>query len=128
MAEETRHEEKDLRPNVVIIFAGALAVLSVLTLLSMGWLLRVSRAPEAPIPAMLPQPEPFQAGPRLQVSPAKDLQELRAMEERQLHSYRWVDPEAGIVSVPIERAMEILAERGLPVHRGKENQSGEEKR
>ena len=126
MAEETRHEERDIRPKVVLVFAGALAALSMLTLLSMGWLWRVSRAPEVSIPAMLRQPERLRPGPRLQVSPAKDLQEMRAVEERRLHSYRWIDLEAGIVSVPIERAMEILAERGLPVHRGKPSQAGGE--
>jgi hypothetical protein len=39
---------------------------------------------------------------------------MRAAEEAQLHSYRWVDREAGIAAIPIERAMEILAQRGLP--------------
>jgi hypothetical protein len=35
-----------------------------------------------------------------------------------LNSYRWVDKEAGIVGVPIERAIKILAERGLPARSG----------
>jgi hypothetical protein len=31
-----------------------------------------------------------------------------------LEGYGWVDREAGVVRVPIERAMELLLERGLP--------------
>lgn len=52
--------------------------------------------------------------PRLQANPARALQEIRTTEDRVLHSYGWVDREAGIVRLPIDRAMELLAERGLP--------------
>ena len=52
--------------------------------------------------------------PRLQVSPARDLQEMRAREDEVLHSYGWVDRQAGIVRIPIDRAIDLLAERGLP--------------
>ena len=30
-----------------------------------------------------------------------------------LHSYGWVDQQAGIVRIPIDRAMTLLTERGL---------------
>jgi DNA-binding GntR family transcriptional regulator len=39
---------------------------------------------------------------------------MLAAETAILHSYGWVDRDAGIVRIPIERAIEILAERGLP--------------
>ena len=35
-------------------------------------------------------------------------------EEQTLHSYGWVDQQAGVVRIPIDRAMELLAQRGLP--------------
>jgi hypothetical protein len=53
--------------------------------------------------------------PRLQVSAPKDLKQYRAGQEEILHSYGWVDENAGIVRIPIERAMDILAQKGLPV-------------
>ena len=40
--------------------------------------------------------------------------EAQAIER--LNSSGWVDPEAGIAHIPIETAMELLAERGLPVY------------
>ena len=46
--------------------------------------------------------------------PAQELQQWRAAEEESLRSYGWVNKEAGIVRIPIARAMELLAERGLP--------------
>ncbi|MFN7941928.1 MAG: hypothetical protein U0X73_10020 [Thermoanaerobaculia bacterium] len=64
-------------------------------------------------------------GPRLQGSqfdpsgrqifPERELQRMRAGEEKQLHSYGWVDKSAGYVHVPIERALELeLARQSTP--------------
>lgn len=41
--------------------------------------------------------------------PQVDLARVRAAEEAHLHAYRWIDRDAGIVQVPIERAMELIA-------------------
>jgi hypothetical protein len=53
--------------------------------------------------------------PRLQVSAPKDLKQYKAAQEEILNSYGWVDQNAGIVRIPIEGAMDILAQKGLPV-------------
>ncbi len=49
----------------------------------------------------------------------EDVAELHLREELLLENYSWVDPSAGggdaKVRIPIERAMELLAQRGLPV-------------
>ena len=50
--------------------------------------------------------------PRLQVNPRRDLIEHRRAEQELLDGWGWVDRNAGIVHVPIARAMEILAQRG----------------
>ncbi len=52
--------------------------------------------------------------PRLQTAPIQDLRQLHAAEDAVLHAYGWVDRGAGTVRIPIERAMELLAQRGLP--------------
>jgi hypothetical protein len=44
----------------------------------------------------------------------QELQELRAAEDAVLRSYSWVDRAGGIVRMPIDRAIDLLAERGLP--------------
>jgi hypothetical protein len=54
-------------------------------------------------------------GPRLQVAPEVDLAAFRAREEEELDNYGWIDRKAGIVRLPIERAMDLIAQRGLPV-------------
>jgi len=39
---------------------------------------------------------------------------MRAEEDKILKNYGWIDQEKGIVRIPIDRAIEILAQRGLP--------------
>lgn len=58
-----------------------------------------------------PAPPP---GPRLQVSPPLDLQRFRAREEALLNSYGWVNRTAGVVRVPVARAMDLVLQQGLP--------------
>jgi hypothetical protein len=52
--------------------------------------------------------------PRLQVKGAVDLAKLRAAEDANLDSYGWIDRNSGTVRIPIDRAMQLLLERGLP--------------
>lgn len=52
--------------------------------------------------------------PRLQPYPLQDLQTLHAQEEATLNTYGWVDRKAGVVRIPVQRALELLAQRGLP--------------
>jgi len=42
------------------------------------------------------------------------LQQLRSREQDWLNQYQWVDPAAGIARVPVDRAMEIVSQNGLP--------------
>jgi hypothetical protein len=52
--------------------------------------------------------------PRLQVSPPLDLEAFRAKEQTELNTYGWINRTSGIVRVPIERAMEMVLQEGLP--------------
>ena len=52
--------------------------------------------------------------PRLQTNPREDLGNLRTREGQALSSYGWVDKNAGVARIPIERAMQLVVERGLP--------------
>jgi hypothetical protein len=45
----------------------------------------------------------------------QDVADLHLREDLLLENYSWVDSSQGKVRIPIERAMELLAARGLPV-------------
>jgi len=53
--------------------------------------------------------------PRLETNELGQLNDQRLQEENILNSYGWVDQKAGVAHIPIERAMQLLAQRGLPV-------------
>ncbi len=56
--------------------------------------------------------------PRLQTQPFKDVYLLKQGQNGQLRSYGWVDKDGEIVHIPIDRAMELLLQRGLPTRAG----------
>jgi hypothetical protein len=81
----------------------------------------IVRAPLAP-PAAEPtleggqvrrRPEAPATEPALLVDEPLILQQFRADEQERLHSYGWVDQEAQTVRLPIDRAKDLLLERGL---------------
>jgi hypothetical protein len=54
------------------------------------------------------------SGATLQAIPANDIYNFRRQEESVLHNYGWIDREGGRVQIPIDEAMRITLERGLP--------------
>lgn len=52
--------------------------------------------------------------PRLETTPSLDLKAVRTQEDQILNSYGWVDRQKGVVRVPIDRAIDLLSQRGLP--------------
>lgn len=52
--------------------------------------------------------------PQLQANAAAELVKAREQEDETLSSYGWVDRNAGVVRMPIDRAMQMVAERGVP--------------
>jgi hypothetical protein len=53
--------------------------------------------------------------PRLEQNERVEINDFRLTEEQTLNSYGWVDEKNGVVHIPIERAMQLVAQRGLPV-------------
>jgi hypothetical protein len=53
--------------------------------------------------------------PALQQNPRVDFQTYRSRAERDLNTYGWIDETRGIVKIPIDRAMALVAARDLPV-------------
>jgi hypothetical protein len=104
------------------------AAIAALVLLAAGlnlsaWFIRsrfmtaAQKAAQVPVtfyPAENAPPEP-----RLEANPLQDLQALHDKEDALLKRYRWIDKPKGIVQIPVDRAMVVLAERGLPARHGK---------
>ena len=68
-------------------------------------------AQKYPLAVGLPKEPPT---PHLQNQPFKDIYTLRQGEAQKLSSYGWVDKEGGITRLPIDRAMDVMLEKGFP--------------
>jgi hypothetical protein len=53
--------------------------------------------------------------PKLEEDERTQLNGIRMAEERTLYSYGWVNEQQGVVHIPIDRAMDLLVQKGLPV-------------
>lgn len=111
------HETSDINIWAVGKFAIVLAFLCVL---SMGLLFGLFKYFQSITGGPMPKSElnvdarRLPPEPRLQQAPVTDLKEMRAAEDKILNSYGWIDQQHGIVRVPIDRAIDMLAQRGLP--------------
>ncbi len=103
-----------LKSGVFLVVLTAVSMLIVTWLLA--WFDRQEKANHPPTSVWQPQIDAWEPpGPQLQeFPPTVDIQGLRAIENERLHSYRWVDQKQGVVQIPIEKAIELFAERGLP--------------
>lgn len=110
------HEQKDVNIRNLLLLGGGMGVLVLLGLLWMGLLFGYYSTHES----LGPPPSPLAAGsqippqPRLEINEHSRLERKRQADEANLNSYGWVDRKGGIVRIPIDRAIELLAERGLP--------------
>ena len=138
MAEELKHpehtpemefEHQDMRPGSVYAFLIGLAVAGLLVYFALWGLYNFLERREArnqPQQNPLAQPAPADTRavapdaykafpqPRLERNERLEINEFRLQEEQRLNSYGWVDQKAGVAHIPIERAMELIAQRGLP--------------
>jgi hypothetical protein len=72
-----------------------------------------------PVPALIREQAPKEPPePRLQGNPQVDMKQMLVEEDAVLHHYGWVDPDRGVVRIPIERAIELAGGRGLPQFQG----------
>jgi hypothetical protein len=114
------YELSDLRPGYIALFGIALTAVIVAAAVIASLLIHFKAAEqsrqETPIPRLAGEREAT-PGPRLQVDANKELRQMRAAEDTALNSYGWVDRSSGSVRIPIERAMEILAKKGLPARK-----------
>lgn len=53
--------------------------------------------------------------PLLELDERQELGDFVLNQEKELHSYGWVDEKAGVAHIPIDVAMDLIAKRGLPV-------------
>ena len=110
------HERSDMNPKYILYFGIALVVAGLVIQVGVWGMFRFfehEQAQRESQPALVEAPKP-PPEPRLQVNPRQDLADLRAKEDRTLNTYGWVDRNAGVVRIPIDEAIRLILQRGLP--------------
>ncbi|MCU1232470.1 MAG: hypothetical protein JWP63_437 [Candidatus Solibacter sp.] len=118
--DETKHPQKpgyetsDVNVWAVGKFLVALIAITVVSLVLLLGLVKFFQSREDTSVANKVEPRKIFPQPQLQQTPVVDLQAIRVEEDQYLTSYTWVDQKKGVVKIPIDRAIDVLAQRGLP--------------
>jgi len=126
-----RYEHQDLQTSGIVYFLLSLALVTIVCMFGLDGLYhyldrreRASQEPVNPLVRNVPEetrvvppgyPQTAFPNPRLEVDERGQLSGFLTKQDDALYSYGWVDEKAGIVRIPIDRAMDLLVQRGLPV-------------
>jgi hypothetical protein len=111
------YEKTDASPRGLLYFALVMAAILAATSVSLMWLFKYFQKAENPgsvIAAPFAAERPVPSPPRIQSNPDADMRSYWQSQQNLLNTYGWIDRQNDIVRIPIDRAMEILLERGLP--------------
>ena len=127
-AHRNGYEKTDASPRGLVYFAASIAVIVAATSLSLIWLFNHFEKAEntgsfvaTPFTSARPLPPP----PRIQPNPGGDMQGYFQSQQNLLQTYGWIDRQNGIVRLPIDRAMELILQRGLPTRSAENGASGQ---
>lgn len=118
---ERQFEVRTVNIRGVVLFAIALFVAIFIISLVLWWMLQAwSDRTLRPQPQILPAQPTVQPAPGAfpVVAPVAELQAVVGAAQAKLNRYGWVDQKAGIVHIPIDQAMKLLVQRGLPAQNG----------
>lgn len=122
--ESVHHEETDVNVRAISIAAIAFVVMLAAAYSLVYATVHVLNGRNAAAsavrayPLAVGQENRLPPEPRLQTNPEQDLRDLRAAEHDLLAGYHWVDRNAGVVRIPIDDAMRVVLQRGLPARTG----------
>jgi len=130
---ETHHEKSDVNVSALLWSVVIFIAFGALTHGLLYWqfqfyrrhfsgktnplpLTAVTRPPDAAVPPE-PRLQPFVTNrPPFTSTPVTDMEQMRAAEEKALHTPGWVDKQKGIVRLPIEVAKQLAVQRLRGAH------------
>lgn len=112
------YEERDAKAKPVVYTGVILAITGAVGLLAAGGFYRgletMTKDAEGEPSPMYKAEKPVEPLLQDMVRQTQDLADYRAEMKGKLEGYAWIDKDLGIVRIPVTRAMELVAERGLP--------------
>jgi hypothetical protein len=120
------YETRDASIPALLKFAVTLAIVLIVVSVGMRWLFGYFAKTQTLGPATAPfeNTRTIPPVPRLQVAPQKEIHDYWESQQETLNSYGWVDKHNGTVRIPIDRAMRLVLQRGLPARPANSAKSG----
>ncbi len=138
------YERRDIGVGAVLYFLLGLALFILICSLVVSgvfhYLEKRSNAAQAPVSPMITHapvdtrklPTDYREylkqnfpSPQLEIDERTQLDKIRLHEEERLSTYDYIDKQSGTIRIPIERAMDLIAQRGLPVRAQTASTTGE---
>lgn len=112
-------EKTDVQPALVVRVGVGIALVSLVAIVAVLALInffghRATQAERPSPPLGRHEQGRVPPAPRLQEQPFVDIRALHADEQAVLSSAAWLAEGAGVARIPVEEAMKIVAEKGLP--------------
>ncbi len=118
---EMRHEHRDVNVWAVGKVGIALILTTIASLLLMFGVFRylevrenAAQIPPASTTTLNPNRLPPEPNLLFNEHEAVNREDIRAEEDKLLNGYSWADRAHGVVRIPIDRAMDLIVQRGLP--------------
>jgi hypothetical protein len=99
--------------GIALLFGCIVAIFAMWALFDFFYNREDLKNPPHP-PAMVMDRQKLPPEPRLQATPRIELRDLRDDEDAVLNSYGWLDQAKGTLRIPIDEAIDIVAQKGLP--------------
>ena len=110
------YEHRDANIPALLKFALGLALLIAVTLVAMKWTFNIfdKLMPLGEPAAPFEQSRQLPPSPMIQAAPHMELKDYCAAQQNNVEVYAWVDQQQGTVRIPVDLAMNLILEKGLP--------------
>jgi hypothetical protein len=114
---QKRYEDSTVSVKQLFAFAMGIVALVLVGVLVSAFTFKFfeRHTPMGPSASPFDESRELPPGLHLQTNAPEDLKNYRDAQDKTLAGYGWVDPKAGVVRIPVERAMQILLQKGYPV-------------
>ncbi|MCQ4320817.1 hypothetical protein [Stutzerimonas stutzeri] len=113
-SKEDGFEHHDAKVRVLLMIGFGLVIALAVSLAAVGLLLGYYHATPEPPVSGLERDRIIPPEPRLETRALGNGQEVIHEAQQRLSRYAWVDREAGVARIPLQRARVLLLERGWP--------------